>query len=58
MSNASRVKNILLFTTFFGTEDWWLGDRMGEAMFRSCPVSNCRITNDRTGTKLNGKLLV
>ena len=47
-ANTSGVKNILLFTTFFESKDWWLGDRMGSAMFKSvCPVSNCYITNNR-----------
>ena len=48
MTNNSRVRTILLFTTFFGRDDWWLGNRMGSALFEStCSVSNCRITNDR-----------
>ena len=50
------MRNILLFTTFFQRKDWpwWMWDRMGEDIFRSCPVSNCRITNNHTGTKFNG----
>ena len=28
-NNASRVRTILLFTKFFASEDWWLGDRHG-----------------------------
>ena len=47
-SNNSRVRTILLYTKYWGRDDWWLGDRMGSALFEStCSVSNCRITNDR-----------
>ena len=43
--NRSTVKNILLFTKFFGKEDWPL--QMGSNTFEECPAVNCVITKDR-----------
>ena len=43
--NDSSVKQILLFTPYFDMETWGL--QMGSAAFERCPVSNCRLTNDR-----------
>ena len=43
--NYLDVKNILLYTKYYGGEDWPLQN--GPAIFKDCPVSNCIITKDR-----------
>ena len=53
--NDSSVKKILLFTPYFDLETWGL--EMGSAAFEQCPVSNCRLTNNRDelGCDSNGQ---
>ena len=44
-NSGSKVRHILLFTKYYGKEDWPI--EMGSAAFEECPVSNCFVTKDR-----------
>ncbi len=45
-ADISSTKHVLLFTSYFDMKTW--GMPLGRDAFSRCPVSNCRLTNDRT----------
>jgi alpha-1,3-fucosyltransferase len=47
-SNTIKIKKILLWNSFFGSDDYGFGIGKREPFIKhNCPVINCEITNDR-----------